>query len=100
MNASIQGKPEEEASIQCITNPSCLPISLYSMDDNYYITLSSEHSSALGIEAHMLLRLPSRVRGWLNEGRCSEEWCTVCVGGGGGGGEECECEWVCVSLTH
>ena len=40
----------------------------------------------------MLVRLPSRVRGWLNEGRCSEEWCTV---GGGGGGGECVCVCVC-----
>jgi hypothetical protein len=25
----------------------------------------------------MLVRLPSLLRGWLNEGRYSEEWCTV-----------------------
>ena len=25
----------------------------------------------------MLVRLPSLLRGWLNEGRYSEEWCTA-----------------------
>jgi hypothetical protein len=39
--------------------------------------LSSEASREFGMEAHMLVRLPSLLRGWLNEGRYSEEWCTV-----------------------
>ena len=40
-------------------------------------TLSSEASREFGMEVHMLVRLPSLLRGWLNEGRYSEEWCTA-----------------------
>ena len=55
-------------------------------------TFSSEDSRELGMEAHALLRLPSLIRGWLNDDSISEEWCTVCV---------CVCVCVCVaSLMH